>query len=56
VVSPLTRHHATESKAGSGPPFSFVRCEVNARYGDRLEQHSMRFSGISPVGLLPEIA
>jgi CTP synthase len=31
------------------------RYEVNARYRDRLEQHGMRFSGMSPDGLLPEI-
>jgi CTP synthase len=31
------------------------RYEVNTAYRDRLEQHGMRFSGISPDGLLPEI-
>ncbi len=31
------------------------RYEVNTRYKDRLEQHGMRFSGISPDGLLPEM-
>src|SRR3984957_11471420 len=31
------------------------RYEVNTGYRDRLEQHGMRFSGISPDGLLPEI-
>src|SRR5262249_27234600 len=30
------------------------RYEVNTRYRDRLEQHGMRFSGMSPDGLLPE--
>jgi CTP synthase len=30
------------------------RYEVNARYKDRLEQHGMRFAGMSPDGLLPE--
>ena len=30
------------------------RYEVNARYRDRLEQHGMRFAGMSPDGLLPE--
>jgi CTP synthase len=31
------------------------RYEVNTGYRDRLEQHGMRISGISPDGLLPEI-
>jgi CTP synthase len=31
------------------------RYEVNTAYKDRLEQHGMRFSGMSPDGLLPEI-
>ena len=31
------------------------RYEVNTEYRDRLEQHGMRFSGMSPDGLLPEI-
>ncbi len=31
------------------------RYEVNTRYRDRLEQHGMRFSGMSPDGVLPEI-
>jgi CTP synthase len=31
------------------------RYEVNTRYRARLEQHGMRFSGMSPDGLLPEI-
>jgi CTP synthase len=31
------------------------RYEVNTGYRDRLEQHGMRFSGMSPDGLLPEI-
>jgi len=31
------------------------RYEVNTGYGDRLAQHGMRFSGMSPDGLLPEI-
>jgi CTP synthase len=31
------------------------RYEVNTGYRDRLEQHGMRFSGVSPDGLLPEI-
>jgi len=31
------------------------RYEVNTSYKDRLEQHGMRFSGISPDGLLPEM-
>jgi CTP synthase len=31
------------------------RFEVNAKYRDRLEQHGMRFSGMSPDGLLPEV-
>jgi CTP synthase len=31
------------------------RYEVNTSYKDRLEQHGMRFSGMSPDGLLPEI-
>ena len=30
------------------------RYEVNTRYKDRLEQHGMRFAGMSPDGLLPE--
>jgi CTP synthase len=31
------------------------RYEVNTGYRDRLEQHGMRFSGMSPDGLLPEM-
>jgi CTP synthase len=31
------------------------RYEVNTTYKDRLEQHGMRFSGMSPDGILPEI-
>ncbi len=31
------------------------RYEVNMRYRSRLEQAGMRFSGVSPDGLLPEI-
>ncbi|MGZ9073515.1 MAG: CTP synthase, partial [Rhodoplanes sp.] len=31
------------------------RYEVNTAYKGRLEQHGMRFSGLSPDGLLPEI-
>ena len=31
------------------------RYEVNTGYKDRLEQHGMRFSGMSPDGILPEI-
>ncbi|MEP9366864.1 CTP synthase [Xanthobacter sp. VNH20] len=31
------------------------RYEVNTAYKDRLEQHGLRFSGMSPDGLLPEI-
>src|SRR5205809_820883 len=31
------------------------RYEVNTRYRGRLEQHGMRFSGMSPDGLLPEM-
>ncbi len=31
------------------------RYEVNTHYRSRLEQHGMRFSGMSPDGLLPEI-
>jgi CTP synthase len=31
------------------------RYEVNTNYRGRLEQHGMRFSGVSPDGLLPEI-
>ena len=31
------------------------RYEVNIAYRDRLEQHGLRFSGMSPDGLLPEI-
>src|ERR1700730_17050779 len=31
------------------------RYEVNTRYKDRLEQHGMRFSGMSPDGVLPEM-
>ena len=31
------------------------RYEVNIAYKDRLEQHGLRFSGMSPDGLLPEI-
>ena len=30
------------------------RYEVNTAYKDRLEQHGMRFCGMSPDGLLPE--
>jgi CTP synthase len=31
------------------------RYEVNTTYKNRLEQHGMRFSGMSPDGILPEI-
>jgi CTP synthase (UTP-ammonia lyase) len=31
------------------------RYEVNTTYKGRLEQHGMRFSGMSPDGILPEI-
>src|SRR6202035_4838362 len=31
------------------------RYEVNTGYRARLEQHGMRFSGMSPDGLLPEM-
>jgi CTP synthase len=31
------------------------RYEVNPATKDRLEQHGMRFSGMSPDGILPEI-
>jgi CTP synthase len=31
------------------------RYEINTQYRARLEQHGMRFSGMSPDGLLPEI-
>src|SRR4029079_5967689 len=31
------------------------RYEVNTTYKDSLEQHGMRFSGMSPDGLLPEM-
>ena len=31
------------------------RYEVNTNYRGRLEQHGMRFSGLSPDGILPEI-
>ena len=31
------------------------RYEVNTAYRDRLAQHGMQFSGMSPDGLLPEI-
>src|SRR5206468_3447039 len=31
------------------------RYEINTGYRPRLEQHGMRFSGMSPDGLLPEI-
>ena len=31
------------------------RYEVNTNYSGRLEQHGMRFSGMSPDGLLPEM-
>src|SRR5262249_21305652 len=31
------------------------RYEVNTGYKDRLEQHGMRFCGMSPDGVLPEI-
>jgi CTP synthase len=31
------------------------RYEVNTHYKDRLEQHGLRFSGMSPDGVLPEI-
>ena len=31
------------------------RYEVNTNYRGRLEQHGMRFCGLSPDGLLPEI-
>jgi CTP synthase len=31
------------------------RYEVNMAYRDRLEQHGLKFSGLSPDGVLPEI-
>src|SRR5690242_5621204 len=31
------------------------RYEVNTAYKDRLEQHGLKFSGLSPDGILPEI-
>ncbi|MDU7523630.1 MAG: gamma-glutamyl-gamma-aminobutyrate hydrolase family protein, partial [Roseomonas mucosa] len=31
------------------------RFEVNVNYRDRLEEHGLRFSGMSPDGVLPEI-
>jgi len=31
------------------------RYEVNTAYKNRLEQHGLRFSGLSPDGVLPEI-
>jgi len=31
------------------------RYEVNTAYKGRLEQHGIRFSGMSPDGILPEI-
>src|SRR5690606_5188290 len=31
------------------------RYEVNTAYKDRLEQHGLRFSGLSPDGVLPEL-
>src|ERR1700676_1812092 len=31
------------------------RYEVNTAYKDRLEQHGLKFSGLSPAGVLPEI-
>jgi CTP synthase len=31
------------------------RYEINIKYKDRLEQHGLRFSGMSPDGVLPEI-
>ena len=31
------------------------RYEVNTAYKDRLEQHGLRFAGLSPDGVLPEI-
>jgi CTP synthase len=31
------------------------RYEVNTDYRDRLEQHGLKFSGLSPDGVLPEI-
>jgi CTP synthase len=31
------------------------RYEVNTAYKDRLEQHGLKFSGMSPDGILPEI-
>src|SRR5262249_56135692 len=40
----------TESAGGHGH-----RYEVNTSYKGRLEQHGMRFSGMSPDGLLPEM-
>ncbi len=30
------------------------RYEININYRDRLEQHGLRFAGLSPDGLLPE--
>jgi CTP synthase len=43
-------YHATEI-----PERHRHRYEVNTAYKDRLAQHGMRFSGMSPDGLLPEI-
>src|ERR1700710_1456787 len=41
---------ATEISERHRPPY-----EVNTAYKDRLEQHGLRFSGLSPDGVLPEI-
>src|SRR5216683_1701219 len=41
------------ARCGSGP--IQPRCDVNTNYKDRLEQHGLRFSGMSPDGVLPEI-
>ena len=30
------------------------RYEININYASRLEQHGLRFAGLSPDGLLPE--
>ena len=43
-------HGATEISERHGHCY-----EVNTRYKGRLEQHGMRFSGMSPDGLLPEM-
>ena len=64
------RHHAARRLSGAACPRQQGRrdlrrteiserhrhrYEVNTAYKDRLAQHGMRFSGMSPDGLLPEI-